>query len=154
MGHRVRIMDLVLRMGLVLRDLRPPASFPSFKSQSILVNSMNKGFKPSTIESGDSGICPIFQIEAGRTSGLSLFRLSRLNRMVVLDSLSVSETKCWWSCRKPVVIKGPSSPIHDHLRVEELVGNQGGANGKRGIRGLAREEVMSIARFQRGRVRG
>ena len=82
--------------------------------------------RASAIKSGDSRICPIFQIEAGKTLGLSLFRLSRLNRMVVLDSLSVSETKCWLSCRKPVVIKGPSSPIHDHLRVEELVGNQEG----------------------------
>ena len=44
MGHKGRIMDLVLRMGLGLRDLRPLASFLSFKLQSILVNSTNKGF--------------------------------------------------------------------------------------------------------------
>ena len=75
-------------------------------------------------------MCPLFQIEAGRTSGLSLFRLPRLNKIVVLDSLSVSETKCWLSYSKPVVIKGPFSPIHDHLKVDDFVGNQGGRKAK------------------------
>ena len=68
-------------------------------------------------------MCPLFQIEADRTSGLSLFRLSRLNKIVVLDSLSVLETKCWLSYSKLVVIKGPFSPIHDHLKVDYFVGN-------------------------------
>ena len=60
-------------------------------------------------------MCPLFQIEADRTSGLSLFRLSRLNKIVVLDSLSVLETKCWLSYSKLVVIKGPFSPNHDQI---------------------------------------
>ena len=54
-------------------------------------------------------MCPLFQTEAGRTLSLSLFRLSSLNRIAVLDSLSISETKCWLSYSKLVVIKGPSS---------------------------------------------
>ena len=75
-------------------------------------------------------MCPLFQIEAGRTSGLSLFRLSRLNKIVILDSLSMSKTKCWLSYCKPVVIKGPSFSIHDHLKVNDFVGNQGGRKAK------------------------
>ena len=78
-------------------------------------------------------MCPLFQIEAGRTSGLSLFRLSRLNKIVVLDSLSVLETKCWLSYSKLVVKKGPFSPIHDHLKVDDFVGNQGGRKAKEGL---------------------
>ena len=71
-------------------------------------------------------MCPLFQTEASRTLSLSLFRLSMLNRIAILDTLSMSEAKCWLSYSKPVVIKGPSSPIHDHLKVDDFVGNHGG----------------------------
>ena len=84
-------------------------------------------------------MCPLFQIEASRTSGLSLFRLSRLNKIAVLDSLSMSETKCCLSYSKPVVIKGPSSSIHDHLKVDDFVGNQGGCKANEALEdGLGR----------------
>lgn len=55
--------------------------------------------------------------------------------MAILDSLSVTKTKCWLSCREPVVIKGPSFPIHAHLRLEGLVGSPGGLKAKEALEG-------------------
>lgn len=80
-------------------------------------------------------MCPLFQTEVGRTSGLSLFRLLRLNRIAVLDLLSLLETKCWLSYSKQVLIKGLSFPIHDHLKMDDFVGNQGGRKAKEALNG-------------------
>ena len=81
--------------------------------------------KDSIKESGDSGMKPFIQGRGHTVSGISSFRLSKLNSTVVV-SLFVSDASKYWCQLCPLVMNGPFPSIHAHVKFEFSSGAQGG----------------------------
>lgn len=81
--------------------------------------------KYSIKESGDFGMKPFIQGQGCTVSGLSSFRLSKLNNIVVI-SLSVSDASKSWCRLCSLVMNGPFPSIHAQVKFEFSSGAQGG----------------------------
>lgn len=79
--------------------------------------------KDSIKESGDSGIRPFIQSRGYIVSGISSFKLSKLNNIAVV-SLSVSNASKSWPLLCPLMMKGPFPSIHSQVKFEFFGGAQ------------------------------
>lgn len=77
-------------------------------------------------DSRDSGIEPLSHVIPCMTSGLTSFKLSKLNIVAVTESLSIYDEECWGSLTSPLVIKGLEPLIQVHFNPEAHSGNQEG----------------------------
>lgn len=73
----------------------------------------------------ESGMKSFIQGRGCTVSGISSFRLSKLNNTVVI-SLFVSDASKYWCRLCPLVMNGPFPSIHAHVKFEFSSGAQGG----------------------------